>query len=85
MEPGRLRIVARGWPTAAHRRAELLHEVHTLRYTFCKHLAMAGAPVTAIRRLAGHSPVAITQRHMRLAPAAIVGAIDLLSIFYRAP
>ena len=46
---------------------------------------MAGAPVTAIRDLAGHSSVAITQRYMHLAPAAIIGAIDLLSGFHKAP
>jgi integrase len=80
------RNVAKGWLTAAHKRAELeLHGVHTLRHTFCSHLAMAGAPVTAIRDLAGHSSVAITQRYMHLAPAAIIGAIDLLSGFHKAP
>ena len=80
------RNVAKGWLIAAHKRAELeLHGVHTLRHTFCSHLAMAGAPVTAIRDLAGHSSVAITQRYMHLAPAAIIGAIDLLSGFHKAP
>lgn len=80
------RNVAKVWLNAAHRRAGLeLHGVHTLRHTFCSHLAMAGAPVTAIRDLAGHSSVVITQRYMHLAPAAIVGAIDLLSGFHRAP
>ena len=80
------RNVAKGWLIAAHKRAELeLHGVHTLRHTFCSHLAMAGAPVTAIRDLAGHSSVAITQRYMHLAPAAIIGAIDLLSGFHKTP
>ena len=80
------RNVAKGWLIAAHKRAELeLHGVHTLRHTFCSHLAMAGAPVTAIRDLAGHSSVAITQRYMHLAPAAIIGAIDLLSGFHKPP
>ena len=78
------RNVAKSWLKAAHRRAELtLHGVHTLRHTFCSHLAMAGAVVTAIRDLAGHSSVAITQRYMHLAPAAIIGAIDLLSGFHK--
>jgi integrase len=53
--------------------------IHALRHTFCSHLAMAGAPVTAIRDLAGHSSVAITQRYMHLAPAGMVSAIDLLA------
>jgi integrase len=74
--------VAKGWLIAAHKRAELeLHGVHTLRHTFCSHLAMAGAPVTAIRDLAGHSSVAITQRYMHLAPAAIMAR----SISWRLP
>ena len=45
---------------------------------------MAGAPVTAIRDLAGHSSVAITQRYMHLAPAAMMGAIDLLASLHGA-
>ena len=74
------RIVARSWLKLVHKRAELpIRGVHTLRHTFCSHLAMAGAPVTAIRDLAGHSSVAITQRYMHVAPAAMVGAIDLLA------
>jgi integrase len=71
---------AREWLTAAHTRAGVaLLGVHALRHTFCSHLAMAGAPVTAIRDLAGHSSVAITQRYMHLAPAGMVSAIDLLA------
>jgi integrase len=74
------RVVARVWLRAAHRRAEVkAHGPHTLRHTFCSHLAMAGVPVTAIRDLAGHSSVAITQGYMHLAPAAMMGAIDLLA------
>lgn len=70
----------RAWLKAAHARAGLACKgVHTLRHTFCSHLAMAGAPVTAIRDLAGHSSVAITQRYMHLAPAGLMSAIDLLA------
>lgn len=71
---------AREWLKAAHTRAGVAPlGVHALRHTFCSHLAMAGAPVTAIRDLAGHSSVAITQRYMHLAPAGMVSAIDLLA------
>jgi integrase len=71
---------AREWLKAAHTRAGVTPlGVHALRHTFCSHLAMAGAPVTAIRDLAGHSSVAITQRYMHLAPAGMVSAIDLLA------
>jgi len=74
------RSVAGEWLKAAHARAELqLFGVHTLRHTFCSHLAIVGAPVTAIRDLAGHSSVAVTQRYMHLAPAGMVSAIDLLA------
>ena len=52
---------------------------HALRHTFCSHLAMAGAPVTAIRDLAGHASVGVTQRYMHLAPAGLMSAIDLLA------
>lgn len=45
------RVVARVWLRAAHKRAELkAHGPHTLRHTFCSHLAMAGVPVTAAAR-----------------------------------
>jgi integrase len=71
---------SRQWLRAAHARAGVTPlGIHALRHTFCSHLAMAGAPVTAIRDLAGHSSVAITQRYMHLAPAGMVSAIDLLA------
>jgi integrase len=71
---------SRQWLRAVHARAGVAPlGIHALRHTFCSHLAMAGAPVTAIRDLAGHSSVAITQRYMHLAPAGMVSAIDLLA------
>lgn len=51
---------------------------HTLRHTFCSHLAMRGAPASAIQALAGHRDLATTQRYMHLSPAAIESAIRLL-------
>ena len=63
----------------AARRAKLDHEgVHTLKHTFCPHLAMRGAPVRAIQELAGHQDLSTTQRYMHLSPAAVEGAIRLL-------
>lgn len=41
---------------------------HTLRHTFCSHLAELGAPAAEIRDYAGHSSVAVTDRYMHLAP-----------------
>jgi site-specific recombinase XerD len=52
--------------------------VHILRHTFCSHLAMRGAPVTAIQELAGHKELTMTQRYMHLSPAALDSAIRLL-------
>ena len=42
------------------------------------HLAMRGAPATAIQELAGHQDLATTQRYMHLSPAALDAAIRLL-------
>lgn len=42
---------------------------HTLRHTFCTHLAMTGTPVVKIQRWAGHADLATTQRYMHWAPS----------------
>jgi integrase len=63
---------------AAHRGHLERHGVHILRHTFCSHLAMRGAPVTAIQELAGHAELTMTQRYMHLSPAAVDAAIRLL-------
>jgi site-specific recombinase XerD len=52
--------------------------IHTLRHTFCSHLAMKGAPARAIQELAGHVDLKTTQRYMHLSPAALESAIRLL-------
>ena len=51
---------------------------HALRHSFCSHLAMRGAPVVAIKELAGHSSIAVTNRYMHLAPGELRNAIALL-------
>jgi integrase len=51
---------------------------HTLRHTFCSHLAMRGAPVGAIQALAGHQDLMTTQRYMHLSPNVLDAAIGLL-------
>jgi hypothetical protein len=48
-----------------------VHSPHSLRHTFCSHLAMRGAPTRAIQELAGHSDLKTTQRYMHLTPAAL--------------
>jgi integrase len=71
MVQNRMRLVAR--------RANVTrHGVHILRHTFCSHLAMRGAAVSAIQELAGHTELAMTQRYMHLSPAALDKAIRLL-------
>jgi integrase len=63
----------------AARRANLKRNgVHVLRHTFCSHLAMRGAPATAIQALVGHQDLSMTQRYMHLSPAALDAAIRLL-------
>lgn len=64
----------------AARRANVRAGVHTLRHSFCSHLAMRGAPARAIQELAGHEDLSTTQRYMHLSPAAIRSAIELLDM-----
>jgi integrase len=45
-------------------------QLHILRHTYCSHLAMAGAPVLEIQRLAGHAHLTTTMKYMHLAPNA---------------
>ncbi|WP_266213802.1 tyrosine-type recombinase/integrase [Paraliomyxa miuraensis] len=52
---------------------------HILRHTFCSHLAMAGKPVRAIQKMAGHASITTTERYMHLAPDAERDAIDGLT------
>lgn len=52
--------------------------LHTLRHSFCSHLAMRGAPVRAIMELAGHAHLSTTQRYMHLSPAVLGTAIEVL-------
>jgi integrase len=52
---------------------------HTLRHTFASHLAMKGAPVTAIQSLMGHSSITTTMRYMHLAPSTLRAAVEMLN------
>jgi integrase len=70
--------VVQGTVARVARRAMVDSGVHTLRHTFCSHLAMRGAPARAIQELAGHKDLATTQRYMHLSPAALEAAIGLL-------
>jgi integrase len=71
----------RKWLAAAQKAAGLPKasgEVHILRHTFCSHLAMRGAPVGSIQKLAGHKHLATTIRYMHLADGETDRAIRLL-------
>jgi integrase len=69
----------RTWLGQALKKAELRqHGPHTLRHTFCSHLAMRGAAARVIQQLAGHSSLITTQRYMHLSPGATEAAIALL-------
>jgi integrase len=71
----------RTWMAAAQRRAGLpkaTGELHILRHTFCSHLAMKGAPVGSIQKLAGHKHLATTLRYLHLAEGETDRAIRLL-------
>jgi len=52
---------------------------HVLRHTFASHLAMRGAPITAVQMLMGHSTITTTMRYAHLAQSTLRTAIDLLS------
>jgi integrase len=59
------------WLKAALKAAKLrVHGPHTLRHTFCSHLAMRGVAARVIQQLAGHSSLVTTQRYMHLPPGA---------------
>jgi len=68
------------WLRAAEQAAGLpvTGHVHSLRHTFCSHLALAGADVRTIMALAGHASIVTTQRYMHLAPDSTENAVKML-------
>lgn len=52
---------------------------HSLRHTFCSHLAMMGAPPRTIQELAGHADLSTTLKYMHLVAGETDRAIDLLN------
>lgn len=71
----------RMWIKRAQKAAKIAKtsgELHILRHTFCSHLAMRGAPVGVIQKLAGHKHLATTIRYMHLAEGEADRAIRLL-------
>jgi integrase len=51
---------------------------HDLRHTFASHLAQAGAPITAVKELLGHSSLAMTMRYSHLDESTLRRAVMLL-------
>jgi integrase len=76
-QPLTMKIIQQAVGRAA-RRANVEEGVHILRHTFCSHLAMRGASVLQIQKLAGHKELSTTMRYMHLSPAAEAAAIRLL-------
>ena len=50
--------------------------LHHLRHTACSWLAERGVPIEAIRRFAGHSTIAVTERYMHLADDVYANKIN---------
>lgn len=71
----------RTWMARAQTSARVggVGRTHILRHTFCSHLAMRGAPLIAIKELAGHESERTTMRYMHLAPSEKARAIELLN------
>lgn len=51
---------------------------HSLRHAFCSSLVRAGASVEAVRVLAGHSKLDVTQRYAHASGADLAATIALL-------
>ena len=62
----------------AARRANLRTGVHILRHTFCSHLVMRGAVMSAVQELVGHRDLTMTQRYSHLSRTALADTIRLL-------
>lgn len=73
--------VVRNWFSQVQRAAGVddRGDLHSLRHTFCSHLAMRGAALRAIQDLAGHGSIRTTEKYMHLAPSEKGRAIDLLN------
>jgi len=50
--------------------------VHALRHAFCSHLVRVGVGVEAVRALAGHSSIRVTNRYVHATGADLQGAME---------
>lgn len=51
---------------------------HGLRHSFATQLVHAGAPLTVVKELLGHSSITVTVRYAHLAPGQLAAAVALL-------
>jgi integrase len=56
--------------------ARKMWSVHALRHAFCSHLVRVGIGVEAVRALAGHSSIRVTNRYVHATGADLQGAMD---------
>ena len=74
----RIGDVKRGFTTACRRAGITDFQIHDLRHTCAAWLVSAGAPLTEVRDLLGHSTVKMTERYAHLAPENVRAAVTLL-------
>jgi integrase len=56
--------------------AERTWSVHALRHAFCSHLVRVGIGVEAVRALAGHSSIRVTNRYVHATAGDLRGAME---------
>jgi integrase len=56
--------------------ARRIWSVHALRHAFCSHLVRVGIGVEAVRALAGHSSIRVTNRYVHATAADLRGAME---------
>lgn len=74
----RIRSVKRSFATACRRAGIEDFRIHDLRHTCAAWLVSAGAPLSEVRDLLGHSSVTVTERYAHLAPENVRAAVTLL-------
>jgi integrase len=62
------------------KRLKLGGSLHSLRHTFCSHLAMQDKNLTTIQKLAGHSTIKVTEKYAHLSPSYLANSTQDLDI-----